>query len=355
MGLGSRETVTLAEAREAALAARKLLQQGADPLEAKRQHVVEQRLASAKALTFREAAAQYIASHESAWRSGKHKTEWVSTLERFVFPQIGSMSVQSINVELVLGVLRPNWERKTKTMSNVRGRIEMILDFCKARGLYEGDNPASWRTLKHLLPARAKVQRKQHHPAMDYAEVGAFVAELRKLDGVDARALEFTILTAVRSGEAINATWAEINDDAWVIPAERTKTHKQHRVPLSPRAAAILEEMKTLNVGCPYIFPGRSGRKQLGGSALIHLLNRLRPGLTVHGCRSSFRDWCGAMTSFPREVAEMCLGHRTGDAVEQAYARTDYYEKRRRLMAAWAKYIDTPSAAGTIVELRHRT
>src|SRR5262249_10905885 len=244
MGLGSRETIALAEAREAALAARKLLQQGTDPLEAKRRHVAEQRLASAKALTFREAAAQYIASHESAWRGGKHKAEWISTLERFVFPQIGSMPVQSIDVELVLGVLRPNWELKTQTMSNGRGRIEMVLDFCAARGLRTGDNPASWRTLKHLLPARAKVQRKEHHPAMDYAEVGAFVAELRKLDGVDARCLEFTILTAVRTAEAIGMRFSEINDsgDTWTIPPARTKGHKEHRVPLSPRAQEILAE-----------------------------------------------------------------------------------------------------------------
>ncbi len=352
MGLGPLHTVSLAEAREIARQARQLLLNGVDPVDAKSARIAKARIESIKAKTFQEAAREYIDSHDAGWRSAKHVREWTDTLARFVYPVFGDLPVQAVNVDLVLQVVRPIWETKTETASRVRGRIEMVLNFAKARGLREGDNPASWAVLKHVLPPRAKVHRKQHFEALPYTEVGAFMAKLRKLDGSAARALEFAILTACRFGEVRGATWNEVEGDVWTIPAARTKAHREHRVPLCKRSAEIVEEMRSMQQG-ELIFPGRSGHAPLGQMTLLNVLERLgRKGTTVHGFRSTFRDWCGARTNFPREVAELALAHRIGDAAEQAYARDDLFQKRRKLMEAWGAFCSTPQIGGKVLTMQ---
>jgi integrase len=350
MGLGALHQFSLSEARDRARAARQLLADGIDPIDAKRARKAEAKLAALQALTFKQAAIEYIKAHDAGWRSERHRRQWADTLEQFAYPLIGNLPVGVINIELVLQVLKPHWQSKTETMSRVRGRIEAILDFAKARGLRDGDNPASWRTLKHLLPARSKVQWIEHLAAVPYQEIGAFMAELRKLDGIAARALEFVVLTAARTGEVRMAEWSEINGgELWTIPAARTKAHREHRVPLCKRALEIVEEMRELRTGCPYIFPGQDLHKPLGVVAVRQTLRRLHPTATVHGFRSSFRDWCGSMTNFPREVAELALAHRIGNAAEQAYSRADLFEKRRKLMEQWCRYCSTPSREGGVI------
>jgi integrase len=351
-GLGPLHTVSLSEAREKARAMRQQLLDGVDPLEAKEARIMEQRLASTRALTFKQAAQQYIDSHDAGWRSAKHRREWADTLNAYAFPIIGSLPVQAVNVDLVLQVLRPIWQTKTETASRVRGRIELVLDLAKARGLREGDNPADWATLKHLLPPRSKVHRKQHFEALPYTEVGAFMAGLRKLDGAPARALEFLVLTAARFGEVRGAVWDEVDGDVWTIPAARTKAHREHRIPLCRRAAEIIAEMRALQQS-DLIFPGRSGHAPLGQMSLLQVIERLgRKGVTAHGFRSTFRDWCGARTNFPREVAELALAHRIGDAAEQAYARDDLFQKRRKLMEAWGAFCSTPQIGGKVLTMQ---
>jgi integrase len=355
MGLGATHTIGLAAAREKARAAREQLLDGIDPIEARNARVAEQRVASMRALTFREAAQQYIESHDAGWRSEKHRREWVDTLDRFVHPVIGSLPVNAITVDLVLRVLRPIWETKNVTASRLRGRIEMVINFVKAQKLFQGDNPAGWETLQHLLPKPKRVHRKEHFDALPYDQIGAFLAALCKLDGVPARGLEFLILTAARLGEVRYARWSEIDGDIWTVPAEHTKAHREHRVPLCARALEILDEMRSVRT-CDLIFPGRNGKQPLGAGALLQAIERLghKGSITVHGFRSTFRDWCGARPNFPREVAEMALAHQIGDATEQAYARDDLFEKRRKLMAAWADFCAAPSApaSGSVTPLR---
>jgi integrase len=347
MGLGALYTIGIAEARERARAARQQLLDGIDPIEHRKARIAEQRLAAMQALTFREAALQYIDSHDGGWRSPKHRRDWIDTLNAYVHPVIGGLPVQAISVDLVLQALEPIWLEKTETASRLRGRIEMVLDFAKARGLREGDNPASWDVLQHLLPKPSRVKPKQHFKAMPYADVGQFMAELRELDGGAGRALEFLILTAARSGEVRGARWDEIDGNVWTIPPPRTKAHREHRVPLCARAVEILAEMRAVRTG-DLIFEGRRGAISVQG--LLDVLSHTgRKGITVHGFRSTFRSWCGARTNFPREVAEMALAHRIGDATEQAYARDDLFDKRRKLMDAWGKFCAAPSAGDAVV------
>jgi integrase len=353
MGLGPAHTIGLAEARERARTARQQLLDGIDPIEARIGRIAEQRLATMQAITFEEAARQYIDSHDAAWRSAKHRREWANTLKVYAYPIIGSLPVQGITVDLVLRVLRPIWETKTETASRLRGRIEAVLDFAKARQLRNGDNPAAWDVLQHLLPQPSKLQPKRHLSALPYTDVGALTAELRKLKGGAPRALEFLILTAVRSGEVRGARWSEIDGGVWTIPPERTKTHREHRVPLCSRALEILDEMRAVRTG-DLVFEGLRGAISIQG--LLYMLLRLgRKGITVHGFRSTFRDWCGARTNFPREVAEMALAHRIGNATENAYARSDLFEKRRRLMAAWGEFCATQSTGDVVPIKRGRS
>ena len=339
MGLGSLSAVSLSEARIKAGECRRLREEGVDPIEARKVRREQAALDAAKSITFKEAAANYIASHRAGWRNEKHASQWENTLATYAEPVLGRVSIQAIDTTLVLKVLEPIWKTKPETASRLRGRIEAILDWAKVRGLRQGENPARWRGhLDHLLPARSKVRRVKHHAALSYAELPDFIAKLRAQEGVAARALEFTILTAARTGDTIGAVWYEVNtsDKVWTVPADRMKAGKEHRVPLSSRALAILREGHDMQTS-DYVFPGGKAGKPLSNMAMTEVLRRMgRRDITVHGFRSTFRDWAAERTNFPSEVVEMALAHAVGDKVEAAYRRGDLFEKRRRLMAEWA-------------------
>ena len=352
MGLGSLDTYSLAEARERARNCRKLRDEGKDPIEERNAARLAVKLEATKAITFEQCAERHIAAHRAGWRNGKHRDQWSSTLETYVNPIIGALPVQAIDTTLVMKAVEPIWNEKPETASRVRGRIEAILDWATARGFRAGENPARWRGhLDKLLPKKTKVRRIEHHAALPYREIAAFVAELRQQEGVAARALEFAILTAARTGEVIGALWGELDlaDRLWTIPAERMKADKEHRVPLSDAAIAILEDLQRVRQG-DYVFPGGRAGRPISNMAMTMTLRRMGRGeLTVHGFRSSFRDWAAERTGFPAEVAEMALAHAVSDKVEAAYRRGDLFQKRRQLMDAWARYCATPAPAGKVV------
>lgn len=354
MGLGPVHAISLAEAREAATECRRLRVQGIDPIEARKAKRQQARLEAAKGMTFRTCAERYIGAHKAGWRNPKHPLQWASTLTTYAYPVFGDLPVKAIDVGLVMKAVEPIWATKTETASRLRGRIESVLDWAAARGYRQGDNPARWRGhLDKLLPRRSKVQRVQHHPALAYDEVGAFMEALRSQGGMAAKALELCILTAARTSETINARWDEIDLAAklWTIPASRIKAGKEHRVPLSAPALALLAQLAEARSG-EFVFPGGKAGKPLSNMALLALLKRMGRGeLTVHGFRSAFRDWAAERTHFPREVAEMALAHAIGDKVEAAYRRGDLFEKRRRLMDEWARFCALPRHSGDVVPI----
>ncbi len=355
MGLGSAGVYSLAEARQKAVDARRLVAEAIDPIEHRAGQAAAGALAAVKAMTFRACADQYISSHRAGWRNPKHAAQWPATLSTYVYPSFGALPVQAVDVGLVMMAVEPIWATKPETAGRVRGRIESILDWATARGYRQGENPARWRGhLENLLPARSKVRRVEHHAALPYPEIGAFVIELRQQEGVAARALEFAILTAARTGEVIGARWDEINIAArlWTIPAERMKAAKEHRVPLSDAALAIVDAMAAIRTG-DHVFPGGRAGRPISNMAMLMLLRRMGRGdLTAHGFRSSFRDWAAERTGFPAEVAEMALAHAVADKVEAAYRRGDLFEKRRQLAEAWAKFCGAPTAEGRVVPIR---
>jgi integrase len=343
MGVGPLHIIGLAEARNRAAGFRLQRHDGIDPIE--RRHAERQgaRLDAAKAMTFKESAAMYVASHRAGWRNPKHAAQWEATLATYAEPVIGGLSVQAIDTALVLKVLEPIWTVKPETAGRVRGRIESILDWAKVRGYRAGENPARWRGhLDKLLPPRSKVQRVEHHAALPYVELSGFLVTLREQEGIAARALEFAITAAARTGEVIGAQWSEMDllDKTWTLPASRRKSGREHRVPLSPRALAILKEMQAhRHADEAFVFPGAKPGRPLSNMAFLMLLRRMgRADLTAHGFRSSFRDWAAERTNFPSEVAEMALAHAVGNAVEAAYRRGDLFDKRRRLMDSWATF-----------------
>lgn len=346
MGLGPLHTVPLSEARQAAEECRKLLRTGTDPIDHRKTERARHGLEVAKVMTFKECATAYLRSHGAVWSNIKHSAQWKSTLEAYVYPSFGTLPVQDIDTGLVLKVLEPIWATKTETASRIRGRIESILDWAKARGYREGENPARWRGhLDKLLPAKSKISKVTHHAALPYTEIGAFVSELQNHDAVSARGLEFLILTAARTGEVINATWGEIDfaHKVWTIPEERMKAGNEHRVPLSERTIKILNEMQEAKVS-DFIFPGAKKNRPLSNMAFLQLMKRMgRDDLTAHGFRSTFRDWTAERTNYPGEVAEMALAHTVSDKVEAAYRRGDMFDKRRRLMDEWAIFCRNPS------------
>lgn len=360
MGLGPLHTVSLADARERATHARRQRLDGIDPIEARKAAMTAARLDAAKSITFADCATRYIEAHKAGWRNEKHADQWTSTLDTYAAPIIGKLPVQSVDVGLVLKVLEPIWRTKPETASRVRGRIEAVLDWASARGYRAGENPARWRGhLEQLLPARAKVRKVQHHPALPYAELGSFMAALRAEEGVAARALDFTILTAARTSEVLNARWEEFDLDAkvWTVPGERMKAGRSHRVPLSSAAIATLEAMREIRErDHPCVFPGGKRGKPLSNMAMLKVLERMkRNDLTAHGFRSTFRDWAAERTNYPREVAEGALAHVVADKVEAAYRRGDLFDKRRRLMDEWAKFCAlVPKAQGEVVTMRGR-
>jgi integrase len=357
MGLGPYPDVALQEARDKAQDARRLLREGKDPIEVKRSNEAAAALALAKGMTFRQCAEAYIEAHKDSWKNAKHAAQWPSTLEAYAHPVFGDLPVQAIDVALVMKAVEPIWRTRTETASRLRGRIEAVLDWATVRGSRQGENPARWRGhLDHLLPERSKVQKVRHHPALAYTEIGEFMSQLTQQEGASARALEFAILTAGRTNEIIGATWQEIalGERAWTIPAARMKSGKEHRVPVSVPALAILEGLaKTGKEG--FIFPGGKFHKPLSSMALLMVLRRMgRKDLTVHGFRSTFRDWAAERTNFAREVAEMALAHSVSDKVEAAYRRGDLFEKRRKLMDAWASYCAKPAVEATVVAIPRR-
>jgi len=351
MGLGPIALYGLQEARARALGARRQRHDGIDPITARRAERARLRLDAAKAITFKECAESYIASHKAGWRNAKHKYQWNATLAAYAYPSIGALPVQSVDTGLVLKVLEPIWTTKSETASRVRQRIENVLDFGKVRGFRDGENPARWRGhLDKLLPARSKVRQVKHHAALPHAELPAFLANLRAREAVAARGLEFLILTAARTGEVIGARWNEIDllEKVWTVPAGRVKAHREHRVPLSARVLAILHEMQAARHNAAsdaFVFPGHKPSTGLSNTAFLMLMRRMGRGdLTAHGFRATFKTWGSERSNFQNEIIEAALAHAIGGKVEQAYMRGDLFEKRRRLMQQWATFATTAPA-----------
>lgn len=333
--------LSLSQARDRATELRLKVRAGVDPLteravaEAEAKAAVQ--AAKVAGVTFKEMAETHIKANRDSWRNAKHQQQWENTLATYAFPVIGDVPVAEVDTPRVLQILEPMWKEKAETASRLRGRIETVLDSAKARGYRTGENPARWRGhLAQILPARTKLSRG-HHKAMPYDAIPAFLKRLREREAVAALALEFVILTACRTSEAIEATWPEIDLEKaiWTIPAARMKAGKEHRVPLSPRAVQILEDMQ--QVGSAYVFPGTRS-DSLSSMAMAMLLRRMKADVTVHGFRSSFRDWAAECTGYSHEVAEMALAHTISNAVERAYRRGDLFDKRCQLMADWAAY-----------------
>lgn len=362
MGLGPLSAFTLAEARERAAQQRKLIADKIDPIDARREQRAADRVAAARTMTFAEAAKQYIAAHEAGWRNAKHADQWRNTIATYAEPILGKLPVAEIDTGLVLSAIEPIWRTKTETASRVRGRIAAILDWAKVHNYRTGDNPARWRGhLDKLLAKPRNVARPQHHPALPYAEIGKFMADLRKAPGVAALAVEFIILTAARTSEALRARWSEIDLDAkrWVVPADRMKAGREHRVPLSEPALEVLQKARALPGAdlspTGWVFPGAQAGAPLSNMAGLALLRRLKRGeLTVHGFRTTFRDWIREETHFPRDVAETAIAHAIKDDTEAAYLRGDLFDKRVGLMAAWGAYCGKTHSTGSVVPLRAR-
>lgn len=344
MGLGPYPEVTLARAREKVAKARRLIKaEGRDPIEEREAELARARLEAAKAMSFKQCAEEYIASHKAGWRHEKHGKLWTNTLATYAYPAMGETPVAEVDTALVMNVLKPIWTTKPETAARVRQRMESILDYAKVYGYRLGENPARWRGhLKHLLPEPSTVRAVKNFAALPYKEQPAFMTALREEGGVSARALEFTILTAARTGEAIGARWPEINltDKLWTIPGARMKAKKEHRVPLSDRAVAVLKALSNLRVDKDgFIFAAMKPGKPISNMAMLKLLERMgRDEITVHGFRSTFRDWAAEQTNFPNHVMEMALAHSITEKVEAAYRRGDLFDKRRELMDAWAEY-----------------
>jgi integrase len=355
MGLGSAKTFSLEEARDRAKKHRQRLEDGDDPLQIKRAERAAKAATAAATKTFKQCAEDYIARHRGKWRSAKHGQQWLTSLATYVYPKIGSLDVAAIGRPHILSVLEQRvedqlghpagqfWQVRTTSADRLRNRVELILNFAAARGYRNGDNPARWDDLKHILPQPAKVAPVEHHAATPYSEVPTVIAELRKREGIAPRALEFLTLTATRTGEVLGATWDEIDlaNKQWLIPAARMKGGREHRVPLSARAIELLSGLYR-EAGNPYLFIG-ARQPRLSDTALSELLKRLGRSETVHGFRSSFSDWAHEQTAHSEHTIEISLAHKVGDKVARAYQRGDMLAKRRQLMEQWGKYCTTPT------------
>jgi integrase len=347
MGLGTPATVCLADAREKADSARRMIAKGLNP--------IDERQRTGGVPTFGEMAEKVRESLSAGFRNSKHRSQWKTTLATYAAP-LRNKPVDTITTDFVLAALQPIWMTKPETASRVRGRIEKVLDAAKAKGYRSGENPARWRGhLDHLLPKQSKLARG-HHAAMPYEHVAAFVGRLRESDSLTAQALEFCILTAVRSGEVLGMRWSEVNLEKgiWTLPPHRMKAGREHRVPLPERAVAILKHLAETRTG-DFVFPGQRKDRPLSDSAMHKMLRWMEADTaTVHGFRSSFRDWAGNETSYPRDLIETALAHAIADKAEQAYRRSDALEKRRKLMEAWAAYCD-PNRTAKVLQLHGRT
>lgn len=365
MGLGPTHTVSLAEARQKALEARKLLIDGINPLAAKKQSKIAAALADAKMMSFDQCAEAYILAHKAGWKNAKHGDQWTNTLNTYASPVFGHLPVAEIDTGLVVKCLAPIWESKTETASRVRGRIESVLGWATTSGYRTGENPARWKGhLENLLATISKSSRTKNHPSLPWQHIGVFMSALRVREGVSARAVEFAILTACRSGEVRGAQWAEFDTAGklWTIPAERMKAKREHQVPLSDAALALLESLpkeKDVEV----VFAGTKGQP-LSDMSLTAVIRRMNgdekpiwadangDSITVHGFRSSFRMWAAETTNYPREVAEHALAHQLPDAVERAYQRGSQFAKRAALMAEWAVYCSTVPIDAVVKPIR---
>lgn len=338
MGLGPLHLVGLAEARQKVLECRKMHLEGIDPIEVRKAKRERATLERANAMTFKVCAEKYIASHKAGWKNDKHAAQWPSSLNAYAYPLLGALPAHCIDTALIMRVLDPIWSSKPETASRLRGRIELVLDWARVHDYRKGDNPARWRGhLDKLLPPRSRLKRVRHHAALPYDELPAFMVRLRQEDGIAARALEFLILTASRTSEVIGATPDEIKDGMWIVPAERMKAGKEHRVPLSDAALTITN--KLVGLGSPYLFPGRKFDAPLSNMTMLKLLARMdRSDLTAHGFRSTFRDWASETTDHAPEVVEMALAHTIDDKVEAAYRRGDLLQKRVALMKDWSRF-----------------
>jgi integrase len=353
MGLGafSPSGMTLAKAREAATAARELIRQGIDPIQQQQEARSALRASMAEALTFKECAERYIKAHSASWKSAKHRQQWRNTLAQHAYPVFGELLVRDVKLSHVMQVLEPLWVTTNETATRLRGRIEQVLDWAAARGLRDGANPARWRGhLDKLLAKPSKVGTREHHAALPVGDVGAFMGRLRGAEGMGARALEFVILTAARSGEVRGATWGEIDTDekVWTVPASRMKAGKEHRVPLSAEALALLKALPRM-AATDLVFPAPRGG-MLSDMTLTAVLRRMQVPAVPHGFRSTFRDWAAERTNYPRDVAEMALAHAIGSKVEAAYRRGDLFEKRALMMADWAKFLARVETKATVIE-----
>lgn len=364
IGLGGFPAVTLAGAREAARSAKKAIKDGVDPVEQRKAARARLVAESAKRVTFEWCASEYIKAHKAGWRNAKHGDQWTNTMRDYVNPVIGKLVVADVTREHVVRILQPIWLEKNETASRIRGRIEAVLDWAKAHGYRSGDNPAAWKgNLDTTLARPSKVQKIKSYPAVQVGQMGAFMQALRASEGVSAKALEFVALTAARSGEVRGMTWGEVDraSGVWTVPAVRMKAEKEHRKPLSRQALALLDAQGWGEAGA-VVFPGRKGQA-LSDMSLTAVTRKLefkdRAGdvCVPHGLRSTFRDWAGELTNYPRELAEQALAHAVGDATEQAYRRGDALDKRRVMMQAWADFCDTVRSdarvgGGSVVSLR---
>jgi integrase len=347
MGLGPLSTnkrdgfITTKEARDRAYRAREALKAGIDPIDAKQAVRAARMVDEAKLVTFAQCTAEYIESHKAEWKGEKHVKLWKGSLKRYAEPIIGGLPVAAVDTALVLKVLKPIWETKTKTAVDIRIRIELILNWAKTHGYRDGENPARWRGhIENALPDPSKITKVKHLAAMPYDELSGFMAKLRATTGTPAAALEWTILTAVRSDNTFAATWPEIDVEkkVWTIPAARMKADSDHRVPLTGRMIEILKKMDRHTT---FVFSGLNPKKKLPHEKMLKVLKALRPGLTVHGFRTTLRTWGAEKTNFAREILEKALAHTVGDETERAYNRGDLFEKRRRLMEAWTAYCES--------------
>jgi integrase len=351
MGFGRYPTVSLDRARELAERSRRLLAEGRDPIAVRDDERRAAEAARAKGRSFEQCAKAYIAAHESTWRNPKHRQQWTNTLRSYAYPLLGKLSVASVDTDLVTQVLQPLWTKKPETASRLRGRIEVILDWARVAGYREGENPARWRGhLDHLLPSRRKVRAVTHHAALPYAKIPTFMTDLRARDGVAESALELGILTALRSSEFRQAQWSEFDfkERVWTVPASRMKRDIEHRVPLSDAALALIEDLPELG---SFLFPGQRKGQAISDTAIRDVLRDMgysKNDATIHGFRSTFRDWAAEKTNFPNHVAEAALAHAIPNATEAAYRRGELLAKRRQLMDAWAGFCARKPAAAVL-------
>jgi integrase len=340
MGLGPLQSVPLSDARDIAANARKLVASGIDPIDDRKARQASAATATRHGTSFRACAEEYIRLNSDGWKNAKHRQQWANTLNTYAYPMIGDLHVGTITKQHVLEIIEPMWLEKAETASRVRTRIETVLDMAISADLRESENPARLAVLKFLLPNRGQRPKVQHHNALPYEQISDFMFDLRGQNGLSAPALALIILTATRTSEALNAKWDEIDLDecVWSIPAARMKAGRDYRVPLTAPAITLLKDLGRID-GNDHIFPGMKAKRPLSNMACLTLLKRMGRGdLTVHGFRSTFRDWAAEQTAFPRDVAEMALAHTVKDKVEAAYRRGDLFEKRRELMDAWAEY-----------------